>query len=252
MTGDTHFYDALGANYDLLIDWEGRLAREGPFYEKLFAEHEISTVLDMACGTGQHAALFREWGLEVVGCDPSCEMMAACESSFGDLGIEFLPVGFGEIRANLGRSFDAITCLGNSYPHLLTESAAQQTLDDFHASLSPGGVLVLQTLNYAQMIADNERFMLPSSGVREGRELIFLRVLDFGAELVGFNMVTLVKEGDKWRHHVETTRHRPTFRPELEQQLRRAGFSEVAFCGGFDGSAYEDRTSDHLLAVAER
>ncbi|MGD8240802.1 MAG: methyltransferase domain-containing protein [Armatimonadota bacterium] len=252
MAGDTDFYDALGANYDLLIDWEARLGREGPFYQRLFGEYEVNTVLDMACGTGQHAALFREWGLDVVGCDPSREMMAACESSFGDLGIEFLPVGFGEIGARIGRSFDAITCLGNSYPHLLTESAAQQALDDFHASLSPGGVLVLQTLNYAQMIADNERFMPPSSGAREGRELIFLRVLDFGAELVGFSMVTLVKEHGKWRHHVETTRHRPTFRPELEQQLRTAGFSETNFHGGFDGSAYEDRTSDHLLAVAKQ
>jgi len=252
MTGDTRFYDALGADYDLLIDWEGRLAREGPFYERLFAEHAVKTVLDMACGTGQHAAVFREWGLEVVGCDPSREMMAACQSSFADLGIEFLPVGFGEIRSKIGLTFDAITCLGNSYPHLLTEADAQETLDDFHGSLRPGGVLVLQTLNYAQMIADGERFMPPATGEREGREMILLRMLDFGEELVGFNMVTLVKEGDRWRHHVEPTQHRPTFRPELEHQLRAAGFSEVAFLGGFDESAYEDRRSGHLLAVAER
>ena len=252
MTGDTEFYDALGANYDLLIDWDARLAREGPFYRKLFAEHEIKSVLDMACGTGQHAALFRKWSLEVVGCDPSREMMAVCEREFGTLGIQFLPFGFGEIGPTLGRTFDAITCLGNSYPHLLTESDAQTALDDFHASLRPGGVLVLQTLNYAQMIADGERVMPPSSGVRDGREVILLRCLDFGGELVGFNMITLVKDGDRWRHSVEMTRHRPTFRPELEHQLRRAGFSEIAFYGAFDGSPYEDRTSDHLLVVATR
>ena len=252
MTGDTRFYDAVGANYDLLIDWETRLAREGPFYEQLFTKHDVGTVLDMACGTGRHAALFRKWGLEVVGCDPSREMLAVCESSFGELGIEFLPVGFGEIQAKIGRTFDAITCLGSSYPHLLTESAAQEALDDFHASLGPGGVLVLQTLNYAQMIADGERFMPPSSGLCDGKEMVFLRVLDFGDELVGFNMVTLIKEGGKWAHHVETTQHRPTFRTDLERQLRAAGFSEVSFYGAFDGSRYEERTSDHLLAVATR
>jgi SAM-dependent methyltransferase len=250
MTGDARFYDALGANYDLLIDWEARLAREGPFYGRLFAAHNVRTVLDMACGTGQHAAMFRRWGLEVVGCDPSREMMALCKANFGDLGIAFLPVGFGEIQPKIGRTFDAITCLGNSYPHLLTESDAQEALEDFHASLSAGGLLVIQTLNYAQMMADGDRFMPPSSGVREGREMIFLRVLDFGEELVTFNMVTLVKEGERWHQHVETTQHRPTFRADLERQLCAAGFAEVSFYGGFDASAYEERKSDHLMAVA--
>ena len=259
MSGDTQFYDALGANYDLLIDWDKRLAREAPFYEQLFAKHGVRTVLDMACGTGQHAALFRQWGLHVVGCDPSSEMLAVCESNFGKAvvgdrqGIEFLPVGFGEIQGKIGRSFDAITCLGNSYPHLLTESAAQEALDDSHASLRPGGVLVVQTLNYAQMIADNERFMPPSSGTRESKELLFLRVLDFGDELVTFNMITLIRQAEgHWEHRVETTMHRPTFCADLERQLRAAGFSDVTFYDEFDASPYEERTSAHLLAVASK
>lgn len=252
MSESIPFYDALGANYDLLISWQARLAREGPFYRKLFEERGVRSVLDMACGTGRHAALFREWGLDVVACDPSEEMLRVCRARYGDAGIAFRSVGFAEVQSRLSRTFDAITCLGNSHPHLLTEEAAQATLNDYHASLRGGGVLIIQTLNYAQMVADGERFMGPVGGMVADRELVFLRVLDLGDQFADFNMVTLIKEAGAWRHHVETTKHRMTFRPDLERQLQVAGFADVRFYGGFQCEPYDPRTSDHLLAVAIR
>lgn len=250
MSDSTTFYDALGANYDLLINWKARLAREGPFYRRLFEEHGVKSVLDMACGTGRHAAMFRDWGLDVTACDPSQEMLRVCRRNYGDRGIEFAPVGFGEIQSLLQRTFDAITCLGNSHPHLLPEEDIRATLDDYRASLRPGGVLVIQTLNYAQMLADNDRFMAPVGGTIGDRELLFLRVFDFGEQFAEFNMVTLIKEAGSWRHSVETTRHRMTFRADLERHLRSAGFGEIRFYGDFNREPYDERTSDHLLAVA--
>jgi SAM-dependent methyltransferase len=48
-------YDALAADYDRFVEWEGRLSHELPFLTALFEAHRVRRVLDAACGTGQHA-----------------------------------------------------------------------------------------------------------------------------------------------------------------------------------------------------
>jgi SAM-dependent methyltransferase len=45
--------------YDALVDWSKRLAREEPFFRAVFEQVAARRVLDAACGTGRHAALFQ-------------------------------------------------------------------------------------------------------------------------------------------------------------------------------------------------
>jgi hypothetical protein len=67
MTGT--FPDQLTDVYDAMIDWSKRLDHEGPFYRTLFERLSAKSVVDVACGTGHHAAMFHDWGLEVEASD---------------------------------------------------------------------------------------------------------------------------------------------------------------------------------------
>jgi len=64
----------------------------------------------------------------------------------------FAVAGLGEL-ASLGRTFDAVLCLGNSLPHLLSASAVAQSLADFATTLRPGGLLVIQNRNFDRVWA---------------------------------------------------------------------------------------------------
>ncbi|MGC8833622.1 MAG: class I SAM-dependent methyltransferase, partial [Armatimonadota bacterium] len=88
------FYDALGAQYDEMIDWESRYQREAPFFQSLFARNNVRRVIDAACGTGMHARWFAEWGLEVVAADPSSAMVSACRETTRGLRVVVLQAAF--------------------------------------------------------------------------------------------------------------------------------------------------------------
>ncbi len=45
------FYDAMSEDYDRFMDWEARLVFELPFLRALFDQHDVTGVLDVACGT---------------------------------------------------------------------------------------------------------------------------------------------------------------------------------------------------------
>jgi SAM-dependent methyltransferase len=246
------FYDQLGEGYDTVINWEERLAREAPLYRALFEQRGVRSVLDTACGTGEHAALFSSWGLEVTAADLSAEMIAICRRKYAGERIAWLEAGLGTTFQCLGGSFDAVTCLGNSWPHVLTADLAAQAALDFAQLTAPGGVLILQQLNYEAMRRAGERLMGPQVRTIEGRETLFLRLFDLDRDPVRFTMIRLTRSEAGWSRDAWETEHRAWTSEELERLLLGAGFVRVEFLGDFAGSPFALESSDQLIVVAER
>ena len=247
------FYDALASDYDRFVNWEGRLAHELPFLERLFAAHDVVRVLDAACGTGHHAIALARQGYQVMGADLSAAMIEQARKNAAGAGVQvsFARAGFGDLAA-LGQTFDAVLCLGNSLPHLLSEKALAEALSDFATVLHPGGLVVIQNRNFDRVWRQRERFMGPQS-CREGdREWLFIRFYDFHEATVTFNMIRLRRDGETWTQDVEATELRPIFRDELAAVLPKAGFFRAAFHGGYDGSPFDPAHSNDLIAVAEK
>jgi 2-polyprenyl-3-methyl-5-hydroxy-6-metoxy-1,4-benzoquinol methylase len=246
-------YDNLAADYDHFVDWDQRLAHELPFFECLFGEHEVRQVLDVACGTGHHVLALAQRGYQVLGTDLSRAMIdrARANAAALDLDVAFEVAGFGQM-AGLGRSFDAVLCLGNSLPHLLTEAAVDEALADLVAVLRPGGVLVMQNRNFDRVWARQERFMPPQSYQAGEEEQIFVRFYDFQAETITFHMIRLQRAADGWEQQVQATELRPILADDLTTALGRAGFGEVMCYGGYEGKAFDPEQSGDLVTVAKR
>lgn len=246
-------YDALAVDYDRFVSWPGRLARELPFLERTFQAHGVQSVLDSACGSGRHAIALAQRGYHVVGADLSAPMIEQARRNAADAGtdVPFAVAGFGRL-ASLGRTFDAVLCLGNSLPHLLTPAAVADALADFAAVLSPGGLLVMQNRNFDQVWAARERFIGPQAHRDGEEEWLFVRFYDFHEETLTFNMVRLHRSEAGWTQAVDATELHPIFRDGLAEALAAAGFGEVAFYGGYDGSAFDPAGSGDLLAVARK
>jgi ubiquinone/menaquinone biosynthesis C-methylase UbiE len=90
-------FDDLADIYETTIDWTRRLGNEEAFYRELFDRVGARIVLDAACGTGHHAAMFCSWGMRVEGADISEAMIRRCRQRYGESGdLRWVVRGFDE------------------------------------------------------------------------------------------------------------------------------------------------------------
>jgi glycine/sarcosine N-methyltransferase len=261
---DTKAYDSFSADYDRFVNWEGRLAHEMPFIRRLKggagegdADRPLR-VLDAACGTVMHAIALAKEGYVAAGADLSEGMVAAARRNAADAGVEvdFEAAGFGELKAafSAGRHFpfDALLCMGNSLPHLLTPPELATALDDFAACLGSGGVLLIQNRNFDAVMAVRERWMEPQAHSEGGREWLFLRFYDYDADgLITFKIVTLQRgAGEGWQQQVSSTRLKPLRQAELIDALSAAGYGQIECYGSMAWEIFDPKKSGNLIVTA--
>lgn len=97
------------------------------------------TLLDVACGTGIHLASLRAW-YEISGVDASPDMLAVARARLGDAA----HLNRGDmVSFDLGRTFDAVTCLFSSIGYLPNDTELRRAFAQMTRHLAPGGVLVV-------------------------------------------------------------------------------------------------------------
>jgi glycine/sarcosine N-methyltransferase len=212
---DSRFYDLLSSDFDLMVSWEKRLKNETPFFKKIFKEHKVRKILDLACGTGHHSIFFAKSGYEVTGVDKSREMIRiASKNSEKVLGVKFVKADFLDVYPRIKQRFDAVICLGNSLPHLLSNENLKKTLHNIYNLLNSEGILFIQNRNYDKILKKKIRFMSPNITDRNGERIVFFRVLDFLKYKIAFNLITFRQGKGKWSIQTKTTLLRPIKRNE--------------------------------------
>jgi glycine/sarcosine N-methyltransferase len=251
----TPMYDDLSADYDRFVRWERRLAFELPFIEHQLEQAGARRVLDAACGTGQHAIALSRCGYEMVGADLSEGMIAQARRNAAAEGVpvSFVEAGFGHMATATAGTFDAVLCLGNSLPHVLSGDGLATTLRDWAAVLRPGGMLFVQSRNFDRVLAEEDRWMPPQAYREDGREWLFVRFYDLREDgMLIFNMIRLRREGEgTWKQDVTSTELRPWQRAELAEVVEWAGYDQIRYFGDMQGHAWEEE-SPNLIVVATR
>ncbi len=248
-------YDALSADYDRFVNWQNRLSVELPFIQEQLQAVNARSILDAATGTGMHAIALAQLGYQAAGADISVGMIERARRNAASAGVQvqFKAASFGCLQQSFNQpSFDALLCLGNSLPHLLTLEELSKTLTDFAACLRSGGLVLIQNRNFDAVMSHRERWMEPQSHVEGQEEWIFQRFYDFDPDgLLTFNMVTLKRQGvENWSQKVACARLRPWLNDELTNALSQAGFMSIIQYGDMAGTAYEVETSPNLVILA--
>ena len=270
MDSPTDFYDALAPMFDVMTDWEARLAAEGPFLKAILEEAGARRVLDAACGSGGHALWLARQGYDVVGADVSPVMIALARQKAAAAGLDvpFAVAALSDLQplAHVSQPlapnpqpsthFDAVLCLGNSLPHLLTQDDLVAALQGMAGMLRPGGALVLQNLNYDLRWQKQPRWFMAQGGVLDGQEVLVWRFADYDAPAgrIAFHIALFRKDAPNWKVEVHTTPHRPLFQTDLIAALAEAGFSETRACGRMTlpEELFDVSRSGDLVVVAKK
>jgi SAM-dependent methyltransferase len=242
--------------YRSLIDWPQRLKREAPLLQRVLGGAPSRRVLDLGCGTGEHARLLASLGFEPMGVDASPAQLAAAREA--DPQGRFVQGSLAELANLVEPGFGGAICVGNTLPHLTEEADLRRCFEGLVSRFLPGGVFLLQTLNYDRILDRGERALpavvLPGE---EGAETVFLRLMTAreGGRLT-FTPVRL-----RWRPgaqppvevvSAEEVQLRAWRRAELEALLSVAGFEVREVLGTMTGEAWSPTSPDLVVVAVKR
>ncbi len=245
------FYEEIVSNYDSMTRFQERIERETNMLQQWIERYHFRSAVDTACGTGLHAIILAQLGIETVGADISDAMLEYARTHAKELNVNipWIQSGMEELSHKLDHQYEAVFCLGNSLPHLLTQEDLQAAFESFWQLLGAGGILVIQILNYAGILSKQERIV----GIHRQGATEFIRFYDFLPERVRFNLLTVEWEGDKrLKHALSSTELYPYRRRKLEEALAPLESSAVEFYGDMNFQPFDENNSSNLVMVAQK
>lgn len=242
------FYEEFAGKYDSLVSFENRVRRESGFFKKLFRKHGVKSVLDCACGTGQHVVMFRKMGFEAKGSDLSPAMLKKARENAGKHGVkaDFRLADFRKLPAVFKEKFDAVVCEGNSLPHLFSDADLLRALRSMRAVLKKDGVLMVQQRNYDMLLGTKKRFFPVS--IRNDE--VFFYALDYLPGKVVFNVIDV--ETGTGKFSVYSNEYNPIKKAHLAKLLRKAGFRNLKFYGDYDFREFNAKKNWFMLVTCEK
>jgi SAM-dependent methyltransferase len=255
--------DRYGGEYDSVVRWDKRLAREAPFFRQLFEERGVTSLADVGCGTGKHAILFSTWGIEVWGLDPNEDMLEGARENAHEAGanVHLALAGFGEVHKTVGE-VDGAVSLGNALPHVGDIDTLRVALTDLAEAIRPGGPLVIHMLNHDRI--DEQGLRLLPSVMRSGElgDTVTIKAIDHAEDHFVFEFVRVqrptrpegaaVDEPSAWTAEAHRSRHAKILAATLRSELEAAGFADIEVFGGHDGKELDISADESAIWVAAR
>lgn len=178
------------------------------------------SVLDIGCGTGRDLGYLSRIGYEATGIDVSEAMLAHAREHHPRA--EFARADMRDF--DLGRRFDAITCLDSALLYCHTNEDLTAFLERCRAHLCPDGLLIAEMRNGAYFLSNG----VPEPFTRSVQEYLSRTTLwiDHAAQLLRRNRVWTRPDGSE--PLVQESAWRLLFPQELAFFLAQAGFEVLA------------------------
>jgi len=230
-----NFYSELAKYYDLVFPFEKTI---GSFLRRHMPEGGSDQVnlLDIACGTGIYTAYLAEDNIRIVGLDADEEMIAEAVMKFKKRDVEFITGDMLNLQKVLGeKKFNGIYCIGNSVVHLENEKEIELFLDQCRSILIPGGILIIQIINFDRILEQNIR-SLPTLDDREVEFKRNYRPLD--NDHVSFDTeITIKRNGKSFTNSIPLI---PLKKNKLIKILENTGFEVIDTFGSYSEEGWEE------------
>lgn len=240
-------YEKFAYDYDEFGDIKDYLGPEKEFFEIVFKENNVNTVLDCACGTGHHIYMMDKMGLEVSGSDYSNSMLEVAKNNLSDLNkdIKLKQCDFRYLENAFDEKFDAIVCLTTSLPHLHEDDDLITALKSMKNRLNDSGILVL-----TQGATPATLKLPPIEVVVEREDFTRVYVKEYDDRFQTIHILDLYHSKDRLENQQYDVKYRLLFDEDYKELLSKAGFTEINFYGDYYRSPYT-KDSRRLIIVAK-
>lgn len=250
------FYETIARFYDAET---ASMTEDLLLYADLVTEVGAGPVLDVGCGTGRVTLHLAQEGRRVVGVDIAAAMLARARRKLDvlpDLRDQIAWIEGDILTADLDERFALILVPYNGLMHFHTQQAQLDLLARLRDWLAPGGLIVFDLPNPADLYATADEgslvlereFSEPESGHLVMQQSI--STLDRATQLMAVKWVYDELQPDGVvRRTVAPLLLRYIFPAEMQLLLRLSGLSLVARYGDYDGSPFED-ASPRMIVLA--
>jgi SAM-dependent methyltransferase len=229
------FYDQLAPDYHLIFaDWDAAIAWEAGLITGLLRDLGLTSgaVLDASCGIGTQALGLAQAGFSVTATDISAASVERCAREASQRGVR-LATGVADFRVldiDGAGSFDAAVSFDNALPHLLDDADLAAACAALRHVLRPGGVLLASIRDYDEILRERPYGDPPRRFVTDDGERIVFQIWDWLSH-DRYDLRHFIMTGGPggWTVTERTTTYRALPRGALSDELRRAGFEDVAW-----------------------
>ena len=150
-TATPSHYDKSAEHYDAFNEENTRTINQT--LTNILKEHNVSSVLDMTCGTGSQVFYLTEQGFEIVGSDINTNMLniAKEKAAKKDLDIQFIQGDMCSLKVG---QFDAVITIFNAIGHL-TKEDFEKAVQNISSNLKNGGLYIFDIFNLSYLLEGN-------------------------------------------------------------------------------------------------
>lgn len=223
-----HYYDSLYQEKDYLA--------EVRYINDLITKwaNRAQSILDIGCGTGQHAALLAQSGKFVHGVDQSEEMIkVALKRKMNTLLCNGGQLEFtcSDIQTmGFKKTYDVITALFHVMNYQENVGAFITAMHTIKAHLQPGGIFIFDSW-YGPAVENFEPELRVKRFEDETNKIIRIAEPDYFKQEqrvdVNYQMLVLNKIGGLYQEFVECHKIRYFFMSDIEDMLSEAGFKII-------------------------
>lgn len=247
-------FDAYAAYYDLLYK-DKNYKEEAHYVHQLIQQYNsnATSILDMGCGTGNHAAAFTTLGYQVHGVDLSDKMIDLARKNHEASNIEFSQ---GDIRyVRLPNRFDAIVALFHVVCYQTKDADLLGVFETAASHLNTGGVFIFdcwygpgvvndppeeRTKSMSDENVDVKRFAKPS--------------VDALKNIVTVNYEVHINHKDDQSKYIVNEKHtmRYLFKEDIETMCTQTNMEVVAIHKWLQFEHLDDATCWNVTFVVQR
>ena len=251
------FYTSIADYYDEIFPFK---QVQKNFINSFDIQGYDSTLLDVGCGTGSLSLNLADSFGTVIAIDPDKEMLhlakikamkfkADHRDQLEDLGNwVFVQKGMLDLSDEfVPDSFNTVLCFGNTLVHLSSKEEVSSFLDQASGILKPGGLLMVQIINYDRII-DQKLTGLPSL---ENENINFERNYRFDsdpAKVIFHTKLTVKKSGEEIENEISLLAIRPQ---QLTEMMKEVGFVDIQEFGNFKKDPFT-KDSQPFIVVARK
>lgn len=227
------FYDQLAADYHLVFaDWDASMTWQGEVLDAVIRSRlgaADAVVLDCSCGIGTQAIALARRGHRVTGTDISASAVDRAVREAETRGVR-LPAATADMRQLpfADAMFDVVVCADNSLPHLLTEADVHTALTEMRRVLRNGGLLLISTRPYDEILRSRPVSTLPQPGPTSGGRTVTFQLWNWHDDGERYDLEHFQLHSDKkdWQVKVRRTTYWALTQKQLTNLATSAGFAE--------------------------